>query len=137
MAGDRYDFINKVRGQINDEEEAGPMYRGMAELANNLGMVSEGDILTGIARDEDNHHALLTAMLSRLQWPIKPEEEPMMRLFPKTYDDWADLGIDIKAKDPGVRDEVDTYLSYIYAGIPEANDAKRWLVRKARELGIA
>jgi len=131
MAGDRYDFIDKVRGQINDEEEAGPMYASMAELASSLGMHSEASILMEISADEYKHHRLLTSMLGRLQ-----EGEPVSRPFPKTYEDWANLGFDIKVKDPNADRDVDSNLASIYYGYTDQDYAKRWLVRKAGELGI-
>ncbi|GAI49713.1 unnamed protein product, partial [marine sediment metagenome] len=51
-------------------------------------------------------------------------------------DDWADLGIDIGVKDPSIKDEVYSALTKIYENAPDADDAKRWLVAKAGELGI-
>lgn len=70
-------------------------------------------------------------------------EEPDGRPFPKTYGDWVDLGVSIKEK-AGIDDfktiaDVNERLYHIWREDidPEtAQVSKRWLTRKARELGI-
>jgi len=70
-------------------------------------------------------------------------EIPLERPFPETYGDWVNLGMDIKEK-AGIDDfkttaEVNKHLSYIYEeehDPAKAQEAKRWLAKTARELGI-
>lgn len=87
--------------------------------------------------------------LSRTDIPKSLQMEPMYeatffpeeshRPFPKTTTEWEDLGYDIEAKLPdiggrySIRDAV-----AIATGKKEGNadEAKRWLVRKAGELGV-
>lgn len=60
------------------------------------------------------------------------------RPFPQTYNDWVGLAYDIKEKDK----KIDTWtkvhecLNSIAFDEPDIDDAKRWLVNKANELGI-
>lgn len=59
------------------------------------------------------------------------------RLFPETYSDWVDLALSIKERMPeGAWGIVNNLLQVIAEGGPEAEEAKRWLVKKAGELGI-
>ncbi len=59
------------------------------------------------------------------------------RKFPKTYDGWVELALDIKEKmPPGAWSIVNNLLQVIEEGGPEAEEAKRWLIAKAGELGI-
>ena len=62
-----------------------------------------------------------------------PEDRP----FPQTYGDWVDLSSSIKEKTPvGAHATVNNLLQIIHEGGPEAEEAKRWLVKKAGELSI-
>lgn len=57
---------------------------------------------------------------------------------PQTYGDWVDLAEAIKDITPlGEWDTVNKPLQTISEEGPGAEEAKRWLVEKARELGIA
>jgi len=60
------------------------------------------------------------------------------RPFPKTYGDWVDLAESIKDKaDIPVYTETSYKLGIILGNIDgDAEDAKRWLIKKAGELGI-
>lgn len=61
------------------------------------------------------------------------------RLFPQTYGDWVNLAEDIKDKvDTPEYAEINSKLGII-GGFEEgdAEEAKRWLIEKARELGIS
>ncbi len=58
------------------------------------------------------------------------------RPSPKTYGDWVSLAEDIKAKDPDLSYLVNNHLLQISDNTCEAEEAKRWLVSKAGELGI-
>lgn len=64
-----------------------------------------------------------------------PTESP--RPFPKTYGDWVNLAEDIKVKTTLYNQSVNSKLGII-GGLEEGDvdDAKRWLVGKARELSI-
>lgn len=55
----------------------------------------------------------------------------------RTHGDWLSLGIDIKEKDPSTQVGVNRALSVIIGQEEgDVDAAKRWLVEKARELGI-
>lgn len=60
------------------------------------------------------------------------------RPLPETYSDWVNLAMDIKEKslDVGIMARVNTALTAISEDQPSAEEAKRWLVSKAGELGI-
>ncbi len=58
------------------------------------------------------------------------------RPFPETYGDWVSLAEDIKAKDPDLSYLVNNHLLQISGNTDEAEEAKRWLTRKAGKLGI-
>lgn len=63
----------------------------------------------------------------------KPTERP----FPQTYGDWVNVAEDVKSKMP--RDAwhiVNELLQAISEGGPVAEEAKRWLMQKAGELGV-
>jgi len=63
------------------------------------------------------------------------------RLFPQTYGDWINLAEDIKKHyPPGSMDVDETNFELgVIGGLEEENpeDAKRWLMEKARKLGIS
>jgi len=59
------------------------------------------------------------------------------RLFPTTYGDWVTLAEDIKTADPSLIYRVNYNLGLIQRELPGADDAKRWLTRKAGELNIS
>lgn len=64
-------------------------------------------------------------------------EVPLGRPFPKTFGDWVDLAEAIKEKDQSLSPDVNENLGYIFTEDPaQSEDAKRWLVGKAGELGI-
>jgi len=69
--------------------------------------------------------------------PTPPEGES--REFPKTYGDWVNLAEDIKTKNPSSHTKlsVNICLLSISSNNPDAEEAKRKLMEKARELGIA
>lgn len=61
------------------------------------------------------------------------------RPFPQTYGDWVGLAEDVKTQDPDNAVDVNNALTYISRedeAPHEANEAKRWLMRRARELDI-
>jgi rubrerythrin len=133
---DRLDLVSKLRDQIKDEDDAVAMYNGMAWSADRLGLIAKGDVFRKIRADEAKHGGLLRAMLSEMERPIKPEEGQLQRPFPKNYGDWADLGVDIKEKAPELSDGVNSCLVSISEERANIDEAKRWLVLKAGELGI-
>ncbi len=69
-------------------------------------------------------------------------EVPLGRSVPQTYNDWVNLGLDIKEKagidDYAITAKVNGHLSHIYEEEDSAiaQESKMWLVRKAGELGI-
>jgi len=116
-------------------------------------------ILRGIAADEDRHYRLIKYQIevSQMSAPERKAHEEQMeyllghrhpsqvsltptdRPFPQTYGDWVNLAEDIKAKyqdDPVMIAAANTQLREIAQETGSAEEAKRWLVGKANELGI-
>jgi len=152
-----YDLVNDrledARRRLADLNDMMPQVEGLTylttreereDLVKALGQVSrymeEGDnVLAQGAADEFN------ASFRSTMWNIiircrEEQLEPLLEgvsLFPKTREDWTNLGIDIKEKDPSLSNEVNDALTKIYEGTPgAANESKRWLTQKAGELGI-
>ena len=73
---------------------------------------------------------------------ISGEQPGSSRSFPRTYMDWIDLAEGMKAKYPdgsAMRDYVNFQMGHIAREVEypaEAQEAKRWFVEKAGELGI-
>lgn len=130
------ELIEFLKHQVTDEDDATASYRAFAGVADRLGHHSVGATLRGIAEDEQKHSLLLRQIVKQLSWISESGPVELQRPFPQTYDDWADLGIDIGAKDPSIKDAVYRALTKIYEGTPDADEAKRWLVNKAGELGV-
>ncbi len=66
--------------------------------------------------------------------PLEKKESD--RPFPQTYGDWVNLAENIKQADPSDVFRVNTALESISHDDPTADEDKRWLVKKAGELGI-
>lgn len=130
------ELIEEIKKQLEDEKSAFDEYRATAMVADSLGHYSVGRILRDISKDEQRHSLALEQVVKQLSYIAALPEAELKRPFPQTYDDWADLGIDIQAEDPTIADEVYTRLNHIYTKTPEAEDAKRWLIQKAGELGV-
>ncbi len=66
------------------------------------------------------------------------ERESSSRPFPKTYGDWVDLAMSIKEKDTTLGNAawVNMALQHISDEDTDAEDSKRWLVDKAKEVGV-
>lgn len=83
----------------------------------------------------------LLAISTELGFGILREEKPP-RLFPKTYSDWVNLAMDIKEKDSSVQNIYMVNVELNKIAHPEefgpraVEEAKHWLMEKARELGI-
>lgn len=129
-------FIEDLRKQIEDEKTASDEYQNLAMTADKLGHKSAAKSLREIAEDEKRHSVRLRIMAETITTLSSIEFAGLQRPFPQTYDDWADLGIDIGAKDPNIADEVQDMLTRIYVGGPLADDAKKWLVEMAGEVGV-
>lgn len=71
----------------------------------------------------------------RIAWSKALAEKPS-RPYPETYGDWVDLAEDIKEKDPNSASRVNGAMYDISEETRLAEEQKRWLVEKARELGI-
>lgn len=151
-----YDLVNDrledAQRRLADLDDMIPQVYGLTDLTTRderedlvkaLGRVrhymEEGDtVMAQGAADEFN------ASFRNIMWSIvircreeqlkaRPEE---VSLLPKTYGDWSDLGMSIKEKDPSLSDKVNNALGKISEGTPDADEAKRWLVNKAGELGV-
>jgi len=132
----RNELVEFLRHQVTDEDDATASYRAFAGVADRLGYYSVGVMLREIAEDEARHRVRLEQTVRTLSALWAPGSTEFNRPFPQTYGDWADLGTDIKEKDPGFSDEVNDALTRIYEEAPGADEAKRWLVGRADELGI-
>lgn len=143
-------LMDEIKDQITDEEKAHEMYLSMANEADNAGMHQTARNLRSIAADEDRHHTILQQMfmhpelgpegrtwLEELAWREKSGFGELHRPFPETYSDWVNLAADIKERDPSLTPMVNGYMGIIAEITPgDVDDAKRWLVNKAGELGI-
>lgn len=129
-------LIEDLKHRATDEDDATADYRALAGIADSLGHHNIGATLRGIAEDEARHRVRLEQTVKTLSTLWTPGSTELPRLFPKTYGDWADLGMDIKEKDSSLSGEVNDALTKIYEEAPGADDAKRWLVRKTGELGV-
>jgi len=129
-------FMEDISEQMKSEKSAYNEYQALARFAEGLGYGATAKTLRAISEDEKRHHILLGHIADRLSYTSGLPEAELKRPFPQVYDEWADLGIDIGAKDPSITDEVQTVLTHIYAKTPSADEAKRWLIQKAGELGV-
>lgn len=139
---------------LTDESKAGDMYRYMAGVSPDAGTAER---LRGIAADEDRHHLILSQLLTELSGQgetgqayierieyalgrMRPSQIVQHRAFPQTDREWEDLGYDIEAKLPGIGTEIYSVRDAVAIATGkregDADEAKRWLVRKAGELGI-
>jgi len=130
------ELIEEIKKQLEDEKSAFDEYRAIAMIADSLGHYSVGRVLRDISKDEQRHSLALEQVVKQLSYIAALPGAELKRPFPQIYDDWADLGIDIGAKDPTLNQEVYDNLQKIYYKDPGSEEAKRWLVRKANELGI-
>lgn len=75
-----------------------------------------------------------------IKFEIAPVEKlppgGVSRLFPKTYGDWVDLACSIKERDPSPETVTRVNVSLFNISEKDDDDAKRWLIEKAGELGI-
>lgn len=145
---------------INDESSAGEIYRYMANISPNA---ETANILRAIAADEDRHYNLIRRLASQEEqitgsWlpgggrpggprlaafttsgGAAPPSPTTPRLFPKTYGDWVNIAEDIKEKLKGDMEAI-TYVNHLLQDIsgntPQSEEAKRWLTKKAGELGV-
>ena len=96
-------LIDRVKAQVEDEKNAVTEYDHLAVIANNLGYKTAAETFRDIASDEARHRALLEQMLKRLEfdsrWAGRTMHVGEHRPVPQTYDDWANLGLDIVDKD--------------------------------------
>ena len=96
--------------------------RAFSEIANTLTAIS-AELGFGMFREEP-----LGADGVSEQLPGYPS--------PRVYGDWVNLAEDIKARDPSLASKVNYNLGLILHDLPGSENAKRWLTRKAGELGI-
>ena len=155
-----------IRKAEEEEIKSQEKYMMMAHEAEQAGLHNMAGMMKEMANDEGRHAQMMRSMvgfgakeeggmiMGELGREMMSQEEAkrlgmgemhkrMMgsgessRPFPETYGDWVSLAEDIKAKMPpeswGV---VNGLLLIISDEVPEAQEAKRWLVNKAGELGI-
>jgi len=150
---------------LDDESKAGNIYRYMANVSPNASAADRlrriaadedrhhlmvGQLiaeLTGVGETGQQYTERMEYMLGYRhpsQMGTVPSAMPD-RIFPGmrgeafVYGDWVDLAEDIKSKypdDPVMRASVNYQLQHIAEETEEAEEAKRWLMQKAGELGI-
>jgi rubrerythrin len=147
------DLIRKVIKSIPEEEKAYQAYKRMFDEAKDLREYKVADIIEEIYKDEEDHKQKLEKILRDLQavpgsegrawpeelaWREKSGFGELHRPFPETYGDWVNLAQDIKANSVEAGwDIVNFYLNIVLGNDEgDVDDAKRWLVNKAGELGI-
>ena len=130
------DLIRAIERQIEQEKDMSNRYLELSKDASELGYPNMAAGLRRMAEGNRLHCLRLEQMArtTRSLWSGGFKELP--RLFPKTYGEWVDLAIDIKERDPSLSDEVNKALDEIQKESFEANNAKRWLAKKAWDLGI-
>lgn len=130
-----------------EEGKAWWKYSDMARKAYDAGQPSFAVDLERIATDEYQHANMLRRMIASMETEPEPSRSSMAildrsyldegRIFPKSYGDWITLAEDIKTADPSLTSMVNYELGLIQQELPGADDAKRWLTRKAGELNIS
>lgn len=138
---DILEFINRVEGFRDEEIQASNEYYELASYAREIGLSEEiVNKIRDIAADEGGHFRFFETLHSRLQISTAHLQPSTVgkRRFPQTYDDWVSLAYDIKEKDKKIDTWAKVYecLNSIAFDEPDIDDAKRWLVDKAGELGI-
>jgi len=105
----------------------------LIELGRATGCLEELDV-EELRRRQTRERA--EEVLERVSQPLDIEQ---LRPFPKTYGDWVDLAENIKERipdDPATIATVNYQLNTIAVGESGVEEAKRWLLNKAGELGI-
>lgn len=148
-----YEFNNKLFEAQQDEEKAYNEYVKLSYEAQTLGLDHAATILRNISKDEAKHANELEVMRKlpvepttgertwpeELAWREKSGFGELHRPFPETYGDWVSLAEDIKQKMP---EESWYIVNELLQTIskeegPVVDEAKRWLMNKAGELGIS
>ncbi len=158
-------YKEMLEAALEDEQRAGPMYRYIASMSPSAGGAEQlrkiaadedrhrlviGQLLAEITGEGETRGEYTQRMEVALGH-VHPSQAGK-RPFPSTYGDWVDLAEDIKARypdDPVMRATANFSLQQIleweqYTRPPDeqevaeksANEAKRWLINKAGELGI-
>lgn len=154
-----YEYMRKsyqklLEEALEDESKAGDIYRYMADVSPNT---ESAITLRALAADEDSHHNMITHLLTiaSVSYDVITQAERKMgilpsgkRRFPQTYGEWVDIAEELKTKYSddfvGVA-TVNFNLSIIaqegevtpVVSESDVDDAKRWLIQKAGELGIS
>lgn len=132
----------KVTYYLNDEVNADNNYIALSVEAEHLGLTNVAVILANMAGEEAGHADKLRRILSidlATSGEIKLSgdliEVPIKRPFPETFDEWGNLGDDIKKADPDLAIAVNERVSAIFCET-DVDTAKRWLTEQAGRLGI-
>ena len=124
-----------IKKAEEEEIRSQKMYDMMAMDAEAMGMRDMAGMMRGMASDERKHAQMMGEMHKRMMGSGIPD-----RPVPQTYMDWVDLAEDIKQKMPPeswyIINNLLLVISQEEEG-PVAEEAKRWLVTKAGELGIS
>lgn len=146
------DVRSNLQQSMDEEAAAGRAYRERAISARLEGDDVSARLWEHVADEEDGHYYEFKDRLNaiREQFPtfrgsasVGIDGYPIAtnRPFPQTDTDWEDLGFDIEAKYPDnimMRTQVRLKVAdAIGKGTGSQDDARRWLVLKAGELGIS
>ena len=138
-----------VSAATDEAERSQARFKMMAMHEEMMGNPMMANMMKGMADDEDKHIKMMQSMMSGGMMGGTASEEiklgghmmkiPLGHQFPQAYGDWVDLAENIKEKspnDPVMITDVNYYLQHIARGTEKADEAKRWLMQKAGELGI-
>ncbi len=130
-------LMDELKKEVEEEEQAYNKYVSLAQRAEAKGMQQIAAILYDIAQDEIKHAEKLKNLYARYELGPKTISP---RPFPQTDGEWINLSSNIKDKyseyDP-MKSEVNHQLGIVMS-LEEGNvdEAKRWLMQKAGELGV-
>lgn len=138
-------LMDKLRAAITEEYGDAQKYNEWADEADRAGLTETANALRQIAADETRHRyklkelSVLSPETEEIQLSGRMIEVKLERPFPQTYGDWVNLAENIKERypdDPVMRASVNYQLQHIAEETELAEEAKRWLMQKAGELGI-
>ena len=141
------DIKQAEKEEVKSEEK----YNMMAHKAEFEGRHEMARMMRTMADDEGRHAQMMRmhgGMMARSAPSIGlashtgavSAQRGIESLFPKTYGDWVNMAENIKEKYPDdtvMIASVNYQLRHISEETEEADEAKRWLVERAGELGIS
>ncbi len=146
-----------IKKAEKEEMQSQEKYGMMAMDAERMGLMNMAGMMREMAADESRHAQMMHSMIgfgnpgSQMMSQEEAEKLGMGEMhkrmtggasgrpFPQTYMDWVDLADDIKQKMPPESWYLVNETLQIISDKegPVAEEAKRWLTKKAGELGIS